>query len=487
VRPWRSSIALRLFIAVALPAAIVVVTLGVLAWRIAEDTVRESLVRELSADAKIAASTINPIGARLLQPGEEETSRTYKRLVTRLLAIQEATGSVRAMIVDADLHVRADGNGKLPIGSPAPRAVLDKLEIDATMHGGRTRVSIPFTGQNGKRYLAAYARIADPPGEDGAVTDSGPPLVLALEAPAAALDATRALARKIVLLVLLAVAGVFVLAVVVARTITRPLERLAESAERLGTGALEEPLLAPRGTDEVARLGHTLEEMRGALVERDRERQMMLAGIAHEVRNPLGGMELFSGLVEEGIAELPSSPAQTELAEQAGRVRKELRYLTEVVNGFLSFARDTTPSKEPVDVRELFHDVRSMTAGEGRARVIIDEGQAPLVASMDRAKIKQALINLVANAQQATPENGTVTMRAREEGAVVILEVADDGSGMSTAVARQVFTPFFTTKEKGSGLGLALVRKLARDHGGDATVTSAPDQGTVVALRLPRV
>jgi signal transduction histidine kinase len=406
-------------------------------------------------------------------------------LVTRLLAIQEATGSVRAMIVDADLRVRADGNGKLRIGAPAPRAALDKLEIEATMSGAEPRVSVPFTGSNGKRYFAAYARIPEPARDDGVVEEPGAPLVLALEAPAAALDATSALAQKLVLLVALAVAGVFVLALVVARTITRPLERLADSAEHLGTGALDAPLAPPKGNDEVARLGHTLEQMRGALVERDRERQMMLAGIAHEVRNPLGGMELFSGLVEEGIAELPESPARTELRDQALRVRKELRYLTDVVNSFLSFARDTALAREPVALGELLEDVRQMCASDGRARIVVEATTLSL--EIDRAKMKQALLNLLENALQATPPDGTVTVRARDEGAQVALEVSDTGAGMTADTVRQVFTPFFTTKEKGSGLGLALVRKLARDHGGDATVVSAPGKGTTVTVTLPRV
>jgi signal transduction histidine kinase len=96
---------------------------------------------------------------------------------------------------------------------------------------------------------------------------------------------------------------------------------------------------------------------------------------------------------------------------------------------------------------------------------------------MDRGRIKQALLNLVENALAATPTSGRVVLRATrnlDEGAL-LLEVEDTGKGMSAETLEKAFTPFFTTKEKGSGLGLPLVRKLARDHGGDALVLSVVD------------
>jgi signal transduction histidine kinase len=348
--------------------------------------------------------------------------------------------------------------------------------------------------------LAAYARLPPPsdaallsdPSDPDAFKEVVPSLVLALEAPAAALDATDATARQLVGLVLLAVLLVISLALVVARTITRPLSRLADETERLGRGELKTPLIVSeitRSDDEVARLGRTLESMRHALVERDAERQMMLAGIAHEIRNPLGGMELFSGLLEEGIAEMPerepvNEPTRRELLDQAGRVRKELRYLTDVVNSFLAFARDTALTKETVPVQALLDDVASLTRREDGARIEVD-APADVTIEVDRARIKQALLNMVENALAATPADGRVTLRGVRADGAVLLAVEDTGKGMDADTLERAWTPFFTTKEKGSGLGLPLVRKLARDHGGDAAVTSTPGQGTTVTMRLP--
>ncbi len=490
-----SQIVVRLFVAVGLPAAIVVVGLGVLSWRTTHEAVEASLQRELAASVAVAATAVgNPASARSVLPEEQGDSRTYKRVVSKLKGLALSTGSVRVMLVDAKERVRADSDGAIRIGDPAPRVALDRVELARAL-GGKPAVSVPFAGDDGRRYMAAYALVPEVPGADD---DAIPPLpddqrlVLVMEAPAAALDATFAVARTLAILVVMAVLVVLLLAVVVARTITRPLLRLSQSAERLAEGRLGAPLDVPNNDDEVARLAHTLEAMRKALVDRDADRQMMLAGIAHEVRNPLGGMELFSGLLEEGVAELDAAtigePVKAELLDQARRVQKELRYLTGVVNDFLAFARDTPAHREDVDVRALIDDVVSLSARDDRAAVVVDVDAAVQVFPLDRGRIKQALLNLIENAQQATPKDGSVTVAARADvgvdGAVLVIDVADTGKGMDADTVAKAFTPFFTTKEKGSGLGLPLVKKLARDHGGDATVSSVVGVGTRVTLRL---
>jgi len=104
---------------------------------------------------------------------------------------------------------------------------------------------------------------------------------------------------------------------------------------------------------------------------------------------------------------------------------------------------------------------------------------------LDRGRIKEALLNLVANAQQATVEDGTIEVSASlDDDGDLVVEVKDTGSGMDAKQVERVFAPFFTTKEKGSGLGLPLVRKFVRDHGGDAVLTSALGEGTTVTLTL---
>lgn len=484
------SIRARLFLAVGVPVAILVLALFGLAWNGARVTVAQSIQHELGAVAVMAAQTVNPVTARFLLAGDEET-RSYKRLVQKLESIRKATGSSRVLLIGADEKVRADADAALPILSDAPRVALDRAELTRALLSDEAAVSVPFEDELGRRYLTAYVRV---PEREGDLVEGNLPMVLVIEAPAALLDRTDEVARYLLLVSFLAVCLVFIFAALVARTITAPVLSLAKEAEALGEGHLDKPLAQTGGADEVARLASTLESMRRALLDRDQERQMMLAGIAHEVRNPLGGMELFTGLLEEQIEDLPTTPSATapwlpeetraDLASHAARVRRELRYLTGVVNDFLAFARDLPLTRERVDVRALLEDVRSLKQREDAAEIVVECALTTPFA-LDRGRVKEALLNLVTNALQATPPSGLVRLRAQldDEGRLV-LEVKDTGAGMSPEQMARTFTPFFTTKEKGSGLGLALVRKFARDHGGDASLESAPGNGTAVRMVL---
>lgn len=484
------SIRARLFLAVGVPVAVLVMALGLFAWSGARVAVSQSIQHELGAVAVMAAQTVNPVTARFLLPGDEET-RSYKRLVQKLAAIKKATGSSRVLLLGADEKVRADADGVLPLFAAAPRVALDRAEMTRALEADDAAVSVPFEDEQGLRYLTAYVKV---PERESELVDDAMPMMLAIEAPASLLDLTDEVATYLLAVSFFAVCLVFLFAALVARTITAPVLSLASEAEALGRGRLHEPLHHRDGTDEVALLGSTLEAMRRALLDRDQDRQMMLAGIAHEVRNPLGGMELFSGLLEEAIVELPTKPdddgpwvterEREDLASHAGRVRRELRYLTGVVNDFLAFARELPVNRESVDVKALLEDVRSLKAKDGTAAVVLEcSVESPF--ALDRGRIKEALLNLLGNALQATPADGRVTLRARkDEDGRLILDVTDTGTGMPRDAAERAFTPFYTTKEKGSGLGLPLARKFARDHGGDASLESEPGKGTTVRLVL---
>jgi len=472
----------RLFFATALPSLLLLAGLGVAAWSGARSAVMESLDAQLRTSVSIGAARLSASRARFLLPGDE-TSRTYQRLQKKLRAIKTASGSERVLLLDDKRQVLADADGNLAIGTPAPRLALDKTEFDRAAAGSPT-VSVPFSAPDGRRFLSAYAKLPD---DDAEAT----PLVLAMEAPTETLDLVEEVAIYVSLAVLVGMLLVVVASFVVAGTITRPLRDLAKFSKDLGAGALTTPLPPPTGKDEVAELGRTLEAMRRGLVERDQERQLMLAGIAHEVRNPLGGMELFSGLLEEGLEEAadtwPDDEARTELLEHSGRVRRELRYLKGVVNDFLAFARDLPLKRSDIDVVALLHEVQDLANTSGstvRVDVVVEDG---VRYPMDKRRIKEALLNLAVNAQQASPDGSVVTLSAVvDDDGRLVLDVKDQGKGMDAATQARVFSPFFTTRERGSGLGLPLVRKFARDHGGDAVIESVVGEGTCVRLLLAR-
>jgi len=273
-----------------------------------------------------------------------------------------------------------------------------------------------------------------------------------------------------------AAAMVFIMALAIwfSRRMTGPLERLAIHAERIGEGKLSDPV--PVETkNEIGYLAARLDEMRSALAARDERMRMMLAGIAHEVRNPLGGLELFAGLLREGLAGNPDR-----LSEVA-RIEREIATLKTVVNDFLDFARRPAPMMEPWPARELLIEVSEVVTPAGA--MVRVECAADLVVSADRGQIRRALVNLAKNAVAAAPA-GTVVLAARPTADRVAFAVRDSGPGIPGTDREKIFTPFFTTREKGTGLGLAFVREIARDHGSEPWVETAPEGGALVGFSV---
>ena len=211
---------------------------------------------------------------------------------------------------------------------------------------------------------------------------------------------------------------------------------------------------------------------------------MMLAGIAHEVRNPLGGLELYAGLLRDALG------GQPERLEEVYRIEREVGHLKTVVNEFLEFARRPTPNLEAVALGPLFDEVRELTRAASGATITVDVPPALRVRA-DVGQLRRVLLNLARNAATAA-RTGRVQLAAQvispgDPGRGVRIEVRDDGPGVSAALREQIFTLFFTTREKGTGLGLAFVREIVRDHGSDVVVRDAPGGGSVFSFELPAV
>jgi signal transduction histidine kinase len=231
--------------------------------------------------------------------------------------------------------------------------------------------------------------------------------------------------------------------------------------------------------DEIGFLAATLDETRAASAARDERLQMMLAGIAHEVRNPLGGLELYAGLLRDALA------GQPERLAEVARIERELGHLRTVVSEFLEYARRPSPDLGPVLARPLLEEVRELTEAPGGVRIVVEAPEA-LAVHADAGQLRRALLNLARNAATAMQGRaGEILLSARAEAGRVRLEVRDAGPGVPADLRDKIFTPFFTTREKGTGLGLAFVREIVRDHGGDVSVLDAPGGGAVFLVELP--
>jgi len=457
----------RFALAAALPALISLAAMALVADRLARRALEAELDARLVAAAQAAAAAV-PVGVARLVPGDEKT-RTAALVRARLEALAAATGT-RLLVVRTDRTALADSSGRSRIGAVVPALEADRLEIALAAQGKAVASQVLFEGSDGRLHKTGYAPLRDAGGTVVAVVGA--------DGTAASFETLRRFRR---LLATFAVAGAVLGALVAAGaslSVTRPLTRLTEAARRITRGDLETPLWPRRRKDEIGTLRDTLEEMRRALRARDEERETLLAGIAHEVRNPLGALDLFAGLLAEEVK------GDGEAAHVA-RIRAELRALSKVVEEFLGYARARPPLREPVELGALLAEVGEIAAPLAGAHRVALAVEGAGEARADREQLRRAVVNLVRNAVEASPEEGSVEVAARAERGEAVIEVRDRGPGLSPEARASLFRPFFTTKERGTGLGLALAKKVAEAHGGTLDLGPRPGGGTLARLVVP--
>lgn len=274
-----------------------------------------------------------------------------------------------------------------------------------------------------------------------------------------------------------------------AERITRSLRKLREAASEIGLRDLSGRVPA-EGKDEIADLGRSFNRMCDRLEAEERSRRQLLADVAHELRHPLAVMKGHLDLLQEGKAELDQEallPLQDEVIRLT-RLVGDLRDLSLAEVGGLSLRL------APVDVGSLVEGLLGNMEPVAQAKGIelraeVMPGLPPVEADYDR--IRQVVVNLVANALMYTPAQGQVQLSAAQQGDRIEIRISDTGPGIDPEDLPHVFDRFYradksrTRTTGGSGLGLAIVRSLVELHGGTVSVESKPGEGTCFTVSLP--
>jgi signal transduction histidine kinase len=211
----------------------------------------------------------------------------------------------------------------------------------------------------------------------------------------------------------------------------------------------------------------------------------MAATVAHEIRNPLNSVSI-------GLQRLKNEFTPTQDADDYGRflelMQREVRRLNSTVEQFLSLARPLNLTSQRFSVEELLNELTTLIGGEAKAaNVQIEYKVSPGLPALeaDRDYFKQLLLNLILNGIQAMPRGGRLTIAGRADKEFLELAVTDQGTGMAPETIKRIFDPYFTTKAKGSGLGLSIARRIVEAHRGGIAVDSAPGKGSRFEIRLP--
>ena len=217
------------------------------------------------------------------------------------------------------------------------------------------------------------------------------------------------------------------------------------------------------------------------------EISQLAGGLAHEIRNPLSTVSLNLDLLAEDFQK-PETPRDRRVLQRVERLQHEVYRLRDILENFLRFARVQDLGLVSTDLNTIvdelcdFYEPTASTKG-----IVIRTFLAADLPStrIDADLFKQALLNLVLNAEHAMPSGGELMMTTRREGPWIVLDVIDTGLGMTEEVRSRIFDAFFSTRPAGSGLGLPTARKIIEAHGGTIQVQSEPGKGSQFTVRLP--
>jgi two-component system, NtrC family, sensor histidine kinase HydH len=404
-----------------------------------------------------------------------------------------------------------DAGGTVISGSAGARlATLEgrnlRAEGWAAAEGLRGKGRHAFTSEPTAGVVVGYAPVA------GARSDWS---VLALQPERQALAPVYAMRRRLTLALGAVLVVGLALAIGLAERMIGPLRRLTEATRELArTGPPGGPVTVRRG-DEIGELARSFNTMATALKRAQDDLAAaarlafvgeVAAGIAHEVRTPLGILRGSAQILARLLArEAPSparapggrnegeetgkAPADDRPAELVQMIIEEVDRLDGVVTSLTELARPREPVREPTALGPLITRALDFVAAQAEAKAVTVRREltaGACTAHCDPDQIYQVVLNIVVNALQMVPPGGAITARTQPaHGARVAFEISDNGPGIAPELRPHVFTPFVTSREGGTGLGLALVERVVRAHGGSVSVESEVGHGATFRVELP--
>jgi signal transduction histidine kinase len=216
---------------------------------------------------------------------------------------------------------------------------------------------------------------------------------------------------------------------------------------------------------------------------------LLAAGVAHEIGNPLNSLNIHLQLIERA-ARKADGANQAELQESVEIARAEINRLDSIISQFLRAIRPTRPQLHAENVNAIVEEAVRFFAHEIKDRDLVVEQELrsdlPLL-QLDRDQMKQAFYNVIKNSFEAMKARGILRIRTDRDDSHVIIRFTDTGGGISPDNLSRVFEPYFTTKTSGTGLGLLIVRRIVREHGGELSIESSEGKGLTVTIRLPHI
>lgn len=316
-------------------------------------------------------------------------------------------------------------------------------------------------------------------------TGNNPPAILVVWGGADFMAVIDQIVGSVFWIILVSILIAVSLSIVFSRSLIRPVMQLSNYTKSIQKNIYTGTVDLGR-TDELGDLNRALAEMHTEIRENEQSMKQLLSGIAHEIKNPLGGIEIYTGLLEEAFSEGANGEDSVEHRSYLEKVTKELRHLKQIVLEYLDYARPLRSRLEPLAVEAILEDIHRILHPEMRQKNVHYSLSGKGVVLGDESKLRRVFLNLLKNSLEAVNERGTISINIESQDGVVSVEVSDDGKGIPEADLADIFNPYFTTQDKGYGLGLAIVKSIIDEMNGTILVKSEVGKGAKFTLRLPQ-
>jgi signal transduction histidine kinase len=207
--------------------------------------------------------------------------------------------------------------------------------------------------------------------------------------------------------------------------------------------------------------------------------------VGHDIRNPLQAITGDVYLLREEIKGMPEREEKSSAEESLEGIEKNIDYINKIVADLQDFARPLNPRIEEIDLKRLIDDLLAKNGLPENVKVTVKVEAATEKVMADSTFINRIMVNLVNNAVQAMPNGGKLVIKVYKEANDVVIDVTDTGTGVSEALKNKLFTPMFTTKARGQGFGLPVVKRMTEALGGTVSFESEVGKGTTFTIHLP--
>ncbi len=338
-----------------------------------------------------------------------------------------------------------------------PGLLLNQTEI-LELSNQSTTVTLPFKGDDGDWYLWAFYRL-----------DNN--LWLGMQESANQLKRVEELSLLFWYIGLAGILVTIILGFIVARSITKPIDRLTKFSFQIGKGDFNTQL--PEDIKgELKILSDAMDKMRKDILRSHKEKEEMLAQIAHEIRNPLGSIELMANLTKEDIISGKSN------YDYLNKILLEISDLKSLITSYLNYSRPYLAKPENVDLNKLIDEIFSLFKEQlAKKNIQFDKQIRNEKILFDPGHLKQIFINLISNSIESISEKGSIKLKSDINGEMSQIKIRDTGKGISEENLNNIFNPFFTTKKNGTGLGLAICKKLCQQNDAQIEVNNKHERG----------